>query len=1370
MKTRVIVAWIGVLYFLQGGLAGCSPAPCEPEADGTGSLLISTSLSNQQVNAFAEDEQGHVWIGTFRGLNRYNIYEYHQYFCTEDSLSLPDNQVKDMLRDSQGRLWVSTVNGLCRYTDRDNFERVPTEASHNNGLQLLESRNGRIFVNYATEVAVYNPSSGRVERVIDNREYYGALHTRCFIDPGNDLWVVSPASIRCYDTATCQLKDSVGMEPNCRYYYLHADGMLWLTGARAIRLYDTRAHRFADVPRVLREHPVLSQSEINLIHPYGDNCLLLNTTGSGLFCYNYVENTVVRQGEEGFPFEVPDFRISCLFTDSKKNLWIGSVDQGFSVCYRYKERFNNDNYLRTFFHNRSVVSLAAGKNNELWITTLNDGVYRYDLSAHKIVKIDMEQVFPGVQQKAMRVNQLLVDDDGDLWMTTTGNQALKCGFGDGRLQVKARYNVYLPMSIAEDGAGSIWIGTASPYIYLLKRGDKDFRAIRAFIRMSSVGYTFIPGLLPLREGGMLAAAFAEPLIRIDGEGDLEPLQIDAADWKAGIRRSVFIPTALYEDAVGDVWIGTVVNGLLHYSPATGRLQPVPGAACTDISGIEEDAQGNLWVSTLYGLSKYDRATGRFTNYYTADGIGGNQFYDRASCRLADGTLVFGGTHGLTMFHPVNVSNKLDVPLMFEDLKVHNRLVRPGEDGCIDKQLAYNPDIRLRHDQNGFSISFVALDYSEYERVHYYYKLEGFDRYWIDANNNREAYYANLPAGHYTFKVRVMDNDLRVVEAENSIRLFMEPAPWATWWAYLVYALFGAGIIALLVRLWARIRAEKEAVEQAEREKEQEQRVNKMNMSFFANVSHEFRTPLTMIAGPVAQLCDSPRIDGEEKNLLCIVQRSVNRMLQLVNQLLDFNRLENDTLRLQVKRADLIGILKRQTDIFRVNADNKRITLTTYGLEDAFPMWVDEDKIDKIFGNLMSNALKFTPAGGRIKVTFDVVGGEEAARQFGLANAFAQYAQVTVSNTGDPIPADQLEKIFERYYQVDNNSKGVYNWGTGIGLYYARSLARLHHGCLKAEQLTGEKGMSFTFILPTGDGAYPAAERAPQQCLQPEAFPLPEAPAETANGAVQHGPDKPYTILVVDDDTAVADYLRTLLSADYRVTCCFSAESALKSMNEEAPDLVVSDVVMPGENGYWLCRSIKENLQLCHIPVILVTAKTAIGDQVEGLNTGADAYVTKPFDPAYLRALVKSQLENREKVRNLLAKATQTDKIEKNVLSPQDNAFMTELYELMEKELSNSELDVVHMTEMMHISRTKFYYKVKGLTGENPGAFFKTYKLNRAAELMASGKYNVSEIADLTGFSTHSYFSKAFKKQFGVSPSEYCEGRRQATDREGKPSC
>lgn len=582
----------------------------------------------------------------------------------------------------------------------------------------------------------------------------------------------------------------------------------------------------------------------------------------------------------------------------------------------------------------------------------------------------------------------------------------------------------------------------------------------------------------------MVAGFYQPLKKIN-IGDLTTSLVDISeeDQKACIRRSVFIPTALHKDTYGAVWIGSVSNGLMCYYPKTGRMIPVPGTSCLDISGIEEDLQGNLWISTQYGLSKYDRTTKHFTNYYAADGIGGNQSYDRASCRLSDGTLVFGGTHGLTFFNPIDVPIKRNIPLLFSDLKIHNRLIRPQQNGqTISEHLSYSPDIHLEHDENSFSLSFSALDYSEYDRVHYQYHLEGFDNYWIDARNNHEAYYANLPAGEYVFHVKITNNDKSIVEAENSIHIKVYPAPWRTWWAYSIYFILATAIVLLFLRALLRIRTEKEAARHARLEKEQEQRLNRMNMSFFANVSHEFRTPLTMISGPVAQLCNTPDITGENKNLLYIVQRSVNRMLKLVNQMMDFNKLENDTLKLKVKRADIIASLQRLVDIFQVNAKNKNITLNTYGLEDTFLLWLDEDKADKIIGNLMSNAMKFTPTGGKISVCFDVITREEAAQLFKLTteDKDTQYIKIAVANTGQDIPEDKLEKIFERYYQMANQTEGTYNWGTGIGLYYACSLVELHHGHLKASKPNEGNGAVFTLILPVNDLSYTEEEREPEQ--------------------------------------------------------------------------------------------------------------------------------------------------------------------------------------------------------------------------------------------------------------------------------------------------
>lgn len=1320
------------------------------------SPVITPDISNQQVNAFAEDAQGHIWIGTFRGLNKYNAHEYHQYFCTDDSLSLPDNQVQALLKDKKGKLWVSTINGLCMYTDEDSFKRIPFySCSNRSGKQLLENKYGDIFLSNINELFKYNPQKNIMEKVLDNMDPNNYFITKCFIDSSDNLWVASPTILKCYNLSDMSLKDSITLENMPRYYTLLDNDELWLTGTQTIQIYNTNTHRFKDVPAAIKNNSLLSKSEITYIYPY-NNTLLLNTTKDGMFCYNPTSQTLIHQDEDGFPFKVPRFTISQMFTDSQKNLWIGSTDQGYSVIYNYKERFNNNNFLQSFLQNKSVISISAGTDNSLWISTSQDGVYKYELGNKKIEKIDVSHIFSQTNSKPLYVNRILADKDNNIWMTSRSNEAVVCQYINNRLHLKKKYNVHLPMSLAQDNYNNIWIGCVGTQLYQINTQTLEMKTIQAFnTPASGLKLIFTTGLLPFKDK-MLAAALNKPLTLVDVKnGNIEETKLPYEEFKRCIRRSVFIPTDLFTDAQGDIWIGTVGNGLLHYSPDKNTIESIPGTACTDISAIEQDAQGNLWISTLYGLSKFNNKTGEIINYYATDGIGGNQFYDRSSCKLSDGTIAFGGTHGITLFNPMDIHSKRKVPLLFEDLKVHNQLIHPGKNQCIQKHLSQNPIIRLSHNQNGFSITFSALDYSESGRVNYHYTLEGFDKYWIDSHHNQEAYYANLPAGTYTFKIKATNNDQSIAETENAITIIIEPAPWATWWAYLIYTTFILTIIALFANAWKRIRTEKMLARHAAVEMEQEQRINRMNMSFFTNISHEFRTPLTMIAGPVYQLCNSADITDENKNLLCIVQRSVNRMLRLVNQMMDFHKLENDTLKLKVKHTDIITLLKKQSDIFRINSEEKNISLNTYGLEDTLLVWLDADKMEKIFDNLLSNAMKFTPRGGYINITFDVITKEQAGKLFRLnpENKDSQYIKISVTNSGSYIPEDKLEKIFERYYQISNN-QGTYNWGTGIGLYYVYNLVKLHHGYIKAENLKDEEGVKFTFILPTNDNSYTTEEKEHNLTNQTEVFPINAFDTAHVSQVSTEEDKNQKTILVVDDDTEIVHYLQTLLSPHYRIVCRFDVDSALKVIREEAPDLILSDIIMPEKDGYQLCRAIKEDLQLCHIPVILVTAKSTIENQVKGLETGADAYVTKPFDPNYLIALINSQLKNRNKVRNLLGKTTQTDNIEENILSPQDNAFMTELYRLMEKELSNPELDITHMTELMHISRTKFYYKVKGLTGENPSIFFKTYKLNRAAELILEGIYTISEIADMTGFSTLSHFSKSFKKQFGVSPSEY----------------
>ncbi len=1294
-------------------------------------LLLSNHISNEQINGFVEDRYGQVWISTFRGLNKFDGTVFHQYFCTDDSTGLPDNNVRCAYRDSRGQLWVLTVNGICRYNGKDGFDRVTMNVNNRYMFSMAESRGHRMFFFTMGQVNEYNPKDNNLIVRLRNLDRDSPFNIAYHIDDRNLLWVRKGNRLTAYSLSSFRPVFTTPTAPTTGSFLL--DGhRLWLSGFDGLRLFDTHSRRYIALPEALA-HPAIGNDVVSLIHPMGKSGLLLNTFRHGLWFYDRRQQRLINQTDNGFPFEAPDFNVTQIYTDSRGNLWLGSDGQGFKVIYKYKDMFNADANLIRALGRQNVKAVASDNSHHLWIAAMKSGLCVYDTKTHRFMRLQTD--YTPTNSDKNDIYRVFIARDGSVWTGSMGGVS-RCRFDGQQLHVEKTFPVYMPMDIGEDRNGTIWVSTASYNVAAISTDG-----ILTVRQLFPKTFTFIPGITTLNNGDILICAFNQPIMVIDGKTrEIRRLPIRQQDLDSCIRRSVYIPTKSMQDSKGNLWLGTVTNGLLRYDAHTHRLTTMKGLSCSDISSMEEDRRGNLWVSTMDGLNKVDTHTGDITVYHEADGIGGFQFNDRASCRLPDGTLVFGGTHGLTVFNPQNVTANGTPRLMLENLKVHNNLITPGLHQPISESMETAKEIRLGYRQNSFAISFAAIDYSDYKRIHYYYRMDGHDNSWTDADGYNEAHYSNLPSGHYTFRVKIVGNDSDRPLAERTIKVSIAPEPWNAWWAWCLYLLAAATVVWYVRKARRRISEEKRLAQKAEDEREQEQRLNKMNMSFFANISHEFRTPLTMIAGPVQQLRDDKSIAVADRRLLDIVARSVERMLRLVNQLLDFNKLENDTLRLHVEQTDIIAVLRRALDIYTINAEEKGISIRTQGLEGSLTTWLDADKIEKIFNNVMSNAMKFTPRGGSIDITLDTLDN-------------GQRVVLSIADSGKGIPEGERENIFKRYYQLDNQSKGTINWGSGIGLYYARELARLHHGSLTAGNRTDGHGAVFTLQLPTDGNSYTdkEKEKLDQDNINVKISTQVTGDLDTAD---KHGEDRRPKILVVDDDTEVVHYLRTLLAPEYKVAYCFDAESALKIAREENPSLILSDVVMPGISGYELCRNIKDDLQTSHIPVILVTAKITDENKVEGLNSGADAYVTKPFAPKVLLAMVKSLLTNRERARTILNSATETDKDVEDVLSAQDRHFMDELYRVMEKEMASAELDVNKATEMMHVSRTKLYYKVKGLTGETPSTFFKTYKLNKAAELIKAGDHTISEIAYITGFNTLSHFSTSFKKQFGCSPSEY----------------
>ena len=1322
-------------------------------------LTTDNGLSQFSVNSLYIDESGILWIGTREGLNRYNGEDIKTYKLQKnDPNSLFCNTVLRIVGNRNGSIYLLCTDGVAEF----NLITQKFTTLLQGSINSIYYNNG-LFIGKKNEVYRYNEETANFDL------YYqlpnGSLDIFCMhIDKGY-LWIGTTTNgVYRLNIDKKELEHPI-RKGNIISFYRDSGGELWI-GSWEEGLFHVKTNgkieNFkydAKNPHSLSSNFVRACCEDNLGNIWIGTFNGLNryNKSTGLF-QNHTANDIQSDG-------LTHSSIWCIVKDNQGTLWLGTYFGGvnyFNPEYEIYTRYSYSSNEKQGLSNPVVGRTIEDKNGNLWIGTEGGGLNYFNRRTREFKWYRPQEGRNSISHN--NVKALYYDADKEIiWIGTHLGGLNRLDIRSGHFthyRMEDNNRQTLPSDIVRD---------IIPYKDLLivatQNGvclfDPDSGKCRQLFKDSKEGKSIkmVADILLDSEGTLWIAATGEGVFnyRFDTR-KLTNYRHDSANPNSLSNNNV---NNIMQDSQGHLWFSTSGSGLDLYHPANNDFENFDkeknGLASDCVYETQESAaSGKLLLITNQGFSIFDYQNMHIKNYSAENGFPLTAVNENSLCITRDGEIFLGGVQGMISFHEMELNfTPKPYNIILSRLIVNGQEIHAGDKtGILQHSLCHTREITLNADQSMFSIEFATSNYIPANKDDIIYKLEGFSDEWTNTRGLHSITYTNLNAGTYTLLIKPEEKDESLCPQARLI-IHILPPYYRTTFAYFIYLILTTAVLWYLIRTYkSRIKLQ-ESLKYEQKHIQDVEALNQSKLRFFTNISHEFRTPLTMISGPVTQLCESPKIEGENKQLLYIVQRSVGRMLRLVNQLMDFNKLENDTLKLRVKRTDIISQLQRFVDIFRINANEKGIALNTYGLEDTFLMWLDVDKLDKIVGNLLSNALKFTPNGGKVELCFDVITREEAARLFTLTDKDidTQYVKVAVADSGHGIPEEQLEKVFERYYQLDNQSKGTYNWGTGIGLYYARSLALLHHGYLKAGNRTEGSGAVFTLLLPVNDLSY-----TPEECTLPEeeqnkAFPIQTEEQYQLENTESIRQQK-QTLLVVDDDTEVAHYLKALLSPVYNVVCRFDADSAFKAMSEEAPDLVLSDVVMPGRNGYDLCRQIKEDLQLCHIPVILVTAKATVENQVEGLNTGADAYVTKPFEPNYLLALIKSQLKNREKVRSLLSRSTQTDEIEENVLSPQNNTFMTELYHLMENELSNPELDVARMTELLKISRTKFYYKVKGLTGENPSVFFKTYKLNRAAKLIKEGKYTISEIADMTGFSTLSHFSTSFKKQFGATPSEY----------------
>lgn len=824
------------------------------------------------------------------------------------------------------------------------------------------------------------------------------------------------------------------------------------------------------------------------------------------------------------------------------------------------------------------------------------------------------------------------------------------------------------------------------------------------------------------------------------------------------KNSAKIVQVITQDRRGRYWAGTL-GGIVVFEPekhSFKQFSEKDGLVNNVVNGILEDDSGNLWLSTNKGISRFDPESVTFTNYDAGSGLQGTEFNTWAYFKSTTGKMYFGGTKGLTSFNPVEIEDNAHIPeMVITDFSINHKTVAIGYDNnlgrsLLEKSISETKKIELNFDENIIAFEITALDYKNPRKNKYAYMLEGFDNEWTfkDASQ-RYVTYTNLNPGKYNFRLRGSNSDGVWNETGTSLTLIIKHPWWGTWWAYSLYLIIFISGFAGSTRVYLN---RKVLTNQLKLEHEHSLKlaeVDNLKSHFFTNVSHEFRTPLTMIIGPSDNIIRNAA-QTEIKNEAETIKRNAGRLLLLINQLLDLSKLDEKKLNLHASEADLIPFVKGIVMSFETFAEKKDINLEIQASKNDIRLYFDKDKMEHIITNLLSNALKFTPKGGSIKIT--------------ISEKDAEAILIKISDTGIGIPEAEMPKLFDRFYQVDSSQTREYE-GSGLGLALTKELIELHHGTISVESKvsnpkTGKPGWTeLTIVLPKGrchlteDELIKTSEIVETYDLHaPEEMEIADTVIEQTKGS-DNNKDHRTIILIVEDNKDVREYIREILNKDYCVEEAINGEQGVRKAEMIIPDLIISDIMMPRMDGNQLTRIIKNEEITSHIPIILLTAKCEQESRIEGLETGADDYLTKPFDTKELKVRINNLIENRRKLQ---------EKFKHDGLTPSkyikhfgrlDQNFIDKINKVINQHLSEEEFSIENLGQELNLSRSQVHRKLTALTGKSPSLYMRSLRLAKARELILDQKGNISEIAYSVGFASPAYFTRCFKEEFGMPPSE-----------------
>ncbi|HMH22211.1 MAG TPA: two-component regulator propeller domain-containing protein [Puia sp.] len=1337
-------------------------------------------LSNSTIESIFQDNKGFMWFGTRDGLNRYDGNEILTYrHDPADTTSLSDSYIRCIYEDREHELWIGTINGLNRLSRaKNNFFRYKHKSGDPNSLSsslvtsIEEDKNGNLWVGtYGGGLNLFDKKKGAF------------THLRHHAPGDNSL-----------------------TDDRVNAVYEDKKGNLWVGTEAGLDLFDTKNNSFTLCPDL---PPARPPDAINAIQEDRQGNLWLGTKDDGVYLFDPAQRTFTRfSHSDKDPASLGNNMVKTLLIDRKGRLWTGSINGGLNLFNPPKSSFFHYEYEPgniSSLSQRTVSALFEDNQGNLWIGTHRGGINIYSPGTEKFNLYRQESSPNSLGYNDVKA--FCEDNTGNIWVGTDGG-GLDLFLRGRNIFQHYRYDPFNEKSIGSDAVldvmqdreGNIWIATWGGGLNLLNRANGSFTRFQNNPRDSnSISSDFVQKTFEDYAGKLWVATYYGGLDLFDPKKKKFTRFIQDPSGMTSLSGKNIV--ALHEDKEGNIWIGTDDGGLNCYHQASrhfshyfnndekmpdlrvlfsdgkGRLwvgqkglylldpsndsfrlyTDKAGLDKEFIKGITEDGQGNLWIATSNGLTQFNPDTHNFKKYNTGDGLQGLEFEANACLKSKDGEMYFGGIDGFNSFYPGNIkANPFIPPVYITGLQVFNKKINAGEEGSIlENDIGLTKEITLSYRQSTFSLNFAALNYTIPENNEYAYKLEGLDKDWNFVGKEKKSIYTNLGPGDYVFHVKASNNDGLWNEDGASVKITITPPFWRSSWFISLLCAFILGCLYAFYKFKTRLKLK-------ELEAKKREEIRQVQLQFFTNISHEFRTPLSLILGPLEKIIrDNPHPAFRQH--YSVMHRNAQRLLSLINELMDFGKLESGSLKLGVVKGNMHSFLNEIAEEFRDWALQKEIDFSVKDTVLLSDTWFDRQVLEKIVLNLLHNSFKYTKIGGAI--TLEIVPSlaefvPAFENELVLKNDFrgSRYAYIRVADNGIGISKESIQHLFERYYRITDS-----HLGSGVGLAFVKSLAMLHKGdvYVYSERL---KGTEIIIGIPVNENDYRKEEkRAPGRSeggvrlegLGARQEYYPGMTDGMTAGVADHDPSQPESILLVEDNAELRQFLKESLSTQYKVMEAADGEAGLASARETSPGLIISDVIMPGMNGIELCRAIKQDIDTSHIPFIMLTARTALSSQMEGLGSGADYYFAKPLNMDLLLLTIRNRFEQGRRLKERYTTDHHIAAMEL-VHSEKDREFMSQLLQIIDTQLVNPDFDIEYLCGKIGMSRTKLYQKIRNISQQSTGDFIRTIRLKKAVQIMTHEDVSLTEVMYRIGIQTQSYFTKSFKKEFGKTPTQFMQ--------------